>query len=159
MTSPSTELDHHFMRLALTEAARSATAGEVPVGAILIAPDGRILARAHNQPITARDPTAHAEILALRAAATCLGNDRLPGCTLYVTLEPCVMCAGAIQHARLARIVFGASNTKTGAAGSVLNLFAPQVGLNHHTALTSGCLAEESAQLLAAFFHTRRTAS
>ena len=151
----NTQTDFHFMRLALDEAARGAQAGEVPVGALIVR-EAQVLARAHNCPVSAQDPTAHAEILALREAARALGNDRLPECTLYVTLEPCAMCAGAIQHARLARVVFGAPNEKTGAAGSVLDLFAPQVGLNHHTALTRDVLREESAQLLAAFFRTRR---
>ncbi|MBQ7627302.1 MAG: tRNA adenosine(34) deaminase TadA [Rhodocyclaceae bacterium] len=151
----NTETDLHFMRLALAEAARGAQAGEVPVGALVVR-DAQILAAAHNCPIRAQDPTAHAEMLALREAARALGNDRLPECTLYVTLEPCAMCAGAIQHARLARVVFAAPNEKTGAVGSVLDLFAPQVGLNHHTAITRDVLRRESAQLLADFFRARR---
>ena len=137
--------------------ARDAQArGEVPVGAIVVK-DGRIVGRGGNQPIDRSDPTAHAEIVALREAATMLGNYRLPGCTLYVTLEPCAMCAGAIMHARIARLVFGASDPKTGAAGSVVDLFA-QTRLNHHATVHRGVRGVECGSLLSAFFAMRREA-
>ena len=143
-----------WMREAL-ELARSAQArGEVPVGAIVVC-DRRIVGRGGNAPITASDPTAHAEIAALRAAALARGNYRLPDCDLYVTLEPCVMCAGAIMHARLRRLVFGASDPKTGACGSVVDLFA-EARLNHHTRVSAGVLAAECGALLSAFFAARR---
>ena len=146
--------DAHFMRLALAEAQAAAQAGEVPVGAVVVK-DGRVIATGRNAPIDGHDPTAHAEIQALRAAAQALGNYRLEGCTLYVTLEPCSMCSGAMLHARLSRVVFGATDPKTGAAGSVLNLFAvPQI--NHQTSVEGGVLAEEGAELLRAFFKPRR---
>ena len=146
--------DAFFMRLALAEARDAAVAGEVPVGAVVVK-DGRVIASGRNAPIDGHDPTAHAEIVALRAAAQALGNYRLEGCSLYVTLEPCAMCSGAMLHARLARVVFGAADPKTGAAGSVLNLFEhPQ--LNHQTAVQAGVLAEEGAQLLRGFFKDRR---
>ncbi|MDO9218396.1 MAG: tRNA adenosine(34) deaminase TadA, partial [Lacisediminimonas sp.] len=128
--------------------------GEVPVGAVLVK-DGEIVATGFNQPIGTHDPTAHAEIMALRAAATMLGNYRLPGCELYVTLEPCAMRCGAMMHARLARVVYGASDPKTGACGSVVNLFA-QEKLNHHTALVGGVLAEDCGRELKEFFAERR---
>ncbi len=146
--------DQAFMRMALHAAAEAQRAGEVPVGAVLVR-DGDVIAVGHNRPIIGHDPTAHAEIAALRAAAHKLGNYRLPGCTLYVTLEPCAMCAGAILHARLARVVYGASDPKTGACGSVLNLFA-EPRLNHHTELQGGVLAEECGTMLSAFFAERR---
>jgi tRNA(adenine34) deaminase len=130
--------------------------GEVPVGALIVK-EGQVIATGFNQPIGNHDPTAHAEIMALRAAATILGNYRLPGCEMYVTLEPCAMCAGAMLHARLARVVFGASDPKTGACGSVLNLFE-QERLNHHTELTAGVMAEECGTLLKEFFAERRQA-
>lgn len=142
------------MRLALAEAHMAAEAGEVPVGAVVVR-DGQVIATGRNAPIAGRDPTAHAEIVALRAAALALGNYRLDGCTLYVTLEPCAMCSGAMLHARLARVVFGADDPKTGAAGSVLNLFA-QTRLNHHTQVAGGVLAPECASLLREFFKERR---
>jgi tRNA(adenine34) deaminase len=146
--------DAHFMRLALAEAHAAAHAGEVPVGAVVVK-DGRVIATGRNAPIDGHDPTAHAEIVALRAAAQALGNYRLDGCSLYVTLEPCAMCSGAMLHARLARVVFGAADPKTGAAGSVLNLFGhPQI--NHQTVVQGGVLAEEGAQLLRGFFKERR---
>ncbi|AMP00912.1 cytidine and deoxycytidylate deaminase zinc-binding region family protein [Collimonas arenae] len=119
--------------------------------------DGQVIATGFNQPIGNHDPTAHAEIMALRAASTILGNYRLPGCELYVTLEPCAMCAGAMMHARLARVIYGASDPKTGACGSVLNLFE-QEKLNHHTELTAGVLADECGTLLKEFFAERRQA-
>ena len=142
------------MRLALAQAQAAAQAGEVPVGAVVVRA-GQLIATGRNAPVQGHDPTAHAEIQALRAAAQQLGNYRLDGCTLYVTLEPCAMCTGAMLHARLARVVFGAHDAKTGVAGSVLNLFAtPQ--LNHQTVVQGGVLAEECAQVLAAFFQARR---
>jgi tRNA(adenine34) deaminase len=113
--------DEHFMRLALAQAALAQAAGEIPVGAVVVR-DGRVIASGHNAPVQGHDPTAHAEVMALRAAGQALGNYRLEGCTLYVTLEPCAMCTGAMLHARLARVVFGAPDAKTGAAGSVINL-------------------------------------
>lgn len=126
----------------------------MPVGAVVVK-DGIVVGSGFNQPIGRHDPTAHAEIAALRDAAARLGNYRLPGCELYVTLEPCVMCAGAILHARIARVVFGASDPKTGAAGSVVNLFAER-RLNHHTEVVGGMLAEECGAMLSAFFARRR---
>lgn len=146
--------DEIFMRMALDAAAEAQRAGEVPVGAVLVK-DGEVIAVGHNRPITHHDPTAHAEIAALRAGAHKLGNYRLPGCALYVTLEPCAMCAGAMMHARLARVVFGASDPKTGACGSVVNLFA-ESRLNHHTEVQGGVLADECGTLLSAFFAQRR---
>ncbi|MEK0428879.1 MAG: hypothetical protein RL001_1406 [Pseudomonadota bacterium] len=146
--------DELFMRMALDAAAEAQRVGEVPVGAVLVK-DGELIAIGHNRPITGHDPSAHAEIAALRAAAQKLGNYRLPGCTLYVTLEPCVMCAGAMMHARLARVVFGANDPKTGACGSVVNLFA-EPRLNHHTEVQGGVLAEECGTMLSAFFAERR---
>jgi tRNA(adenine34) deaminase len=143
-----------FMREALAEAQRAWDKGEVPVGAVVVK-DGVVIARGFNQPIGSHDPTAHAEIVALRAAAEALGNYRLPGCELYVTLEPCVMCSGAMMHARLSRIVYGAPDPKTGACGSVVDMFA-QEKLNHHSAVEGGVLAEDCANLLKAFFAERR---
>jgi tRNA(adenine34) deaminase len=146
--------DVHFMQLALAQAKAGALAGEVPVGAVVVK-NGEVIAQAHNAPLGLKDPTAHAEINALRLAAQVLGNYRLEGCTLYVTLEPCSMCSGAAMHARLSRVVFGATEPKTGAAGSVLNLF-DNTQLNHHTQVTGGVLAEECVQELQAFFEMRR---
>ncbi|GGY33825.1 tRNA adenosine(34) deaminase TadA [Pseudoduganella albidiflava] len=146
-----------FMREALAEAQRAWDLGEVPVGAVVVK-DGVVIARGFNQPITGHDPTAHAEIVAMRAAARVLGNYRLPGCELYVTLEPCVMCSGAMMHARLAKVVYGARDPKTGAAGSVVDLFASEQ-LNHHTAAVGGVLDEECGNLLKAFFASRRAAA
>ncbi len=145
------------MQLALAQAALAAQAGEVPVGAVVVC-NGQVIATGRNAPIESHDPTAHAEIAALRAAAQALGNYRLPDCTLYVTLEPCAMCSGAMLHARLKRVVFGAPDAKTGAAGSVVNLF-DQPQLNHQTALQGGVLAGESAALLKDFFSQRRQAN
>jgi len=139
-----------WMREALDLAGVAQHAGEVPVGAIVVK-DGAIIGRGYNQPISGHDPTAHAEIMALRDAAKTLGNYRLAGCELYVTLEPCVMCAGAIMHARIERVVFGAPDPKTGACGSVIDLFA-ESRLNHHTAVTGGICADDAAQLLQDFF-------
>ena len=142
------------MRIALDQAHNAALVGEVPVGAVVMR-DGQVIATGYNRPITEHDPTAHAEIVALRHAAHLLGNYRLPECELYVTLEPCAMCAMALLHARVKRVVFGAADPKTGAAGSVIDLFAnPQ--LNHHTELTGGVSAEACAQLLRDFFAERR---
>lgn len=149
--------DALFMQQALEQARHAWALGEVPVGAVVVK-DGVVIATGYNQPIGKHDPTAHAEIMALRAAATVLGNYRLPGCELYVTLEPCVMCSGAMMHARLARVVFGAPDPKTGACGSVLNLFE-QNQLNHHTQITGGVLAEECSSLLKEFFAERRKAA
>lgn len=146
--------DMDFMRLALAEAQKAAALGEVPVGAVVVL-DGEVIASGFNQPISRRDPSAHAEMLALRAAAEKLGNYRLPGCELFVTLEPCIMCAGAMMHARLARVVFAAPDPKTGAAGSVINPFEDR-RLNHHTEVLGGVLAEEAAQMLSGFFARRR---
>jgi tRNA(adenine34) deaminase len=146
--------DPAFMRFALEEARAAAAAGEVPVGAVVVK-DGAVIARGRNAPIARHDPTAHAEVAALRAAAGHLGNYRLDGCTLYVTLEPCAMCSGAMLHARLARVVFGAPDPKTGAAGSVLDVFA-EPRLNHQTVIEGGVLADECAALLRSFFQERR---
>ena len=149
------QADMHFMQLALAQAKEGAIAGEVPVGAVVVK-DSEVIASAHNAPLSSNDPTAHAEINALRIAAQALGNYRLEGCTLYVTLEPCAMCSGAAMHARLSRLVYGATEPKTGAAGSVLNLF-DNAQLNHHTQVTGGVLASECAQELQAFFEMRRS--
>ena len=146
--------DTHWMRLALQQAQEARLRGEVPVGAVLVR-DGELVASGFNQPIALHDPSAHAEMLALRAAGQILKNYRLPGLELFVTLEPCAMCAMALLHARVSRVVFAAADPKTGAAGSVLDLFA-QPQLNHHTSVTRGVLAEESAALLQAFFRERR---
>ncbi|WP_253185515.1 tRNA adenosine(34) deaminase TadA [Burkholderia plantarii] len=145
------------MRLALAAAEEARAAGEVPVGAVLVRGD-EVIARGFNHPISGHDPSAHAEMAALRAAAQTLGNYRLPGCELYVTLEPCLMCSGAIMHARIARVVYGAADPKTGACGGVVDAFAnPQ--LNHHTSVTGGVLADECGDTLRAFFAERRRAS
>ncbi|HJW01916.1 MAG TPA: tRNA adenosine(34) deaminase TadA [Azospira sp.] len=146
--------DEFFMREALSQAVAAGCLGEVPVGAVVVR-DGEIVGRGFNSPIGESDPTAHAEIAALRDAARNLGNYRLPGCELFVTLEPCAMCAGAIIHARIARVVYGARDPKTGVHGSVVDLFAVE-RLNHHTAVTGGLLAEECGQLLSNFFAERR---
>ncbi|CAH1081310.1 tRNA adenosine(34) deaminase TadA [Candidatus Nitrotoga sp. 1052] len=146
--------DDDFMRVALALARQAELSGEVPVGAIVVK-DGAIIGRGSNAPISRHDPSAHAELLALREAAQHLGNYRLIGCELFVTLEPCVMCVGAMFHARIARVVFGASDFKTGACGSVLNLFAER-RLNHHGEMTAGVLAEECGQVLSDFFAARR---
>lgn len=149
-----TDIDTAFMQQALQLAEQAAEAGEVPVGAIVVK-DGVVIGRGSNAPIGANDPTAHAEIMAMRDAAQHLGNYRLVDCTLYVTLEPCAMCSGAIQHARIARLVFGASDPKTGACGSVINLM-DEPKLNHHTEVTQGILAAECGALLSRFFAARR---
>ena len=154
MTEPRADIDEGFMRAALELAGRAAATGEVPVGAVVVR-NGEIVGRGYNHPISAHDPTAHAEVVALRDAAGRLGNYRLGGCELYVTLEPCVMCAGAILHARIARVIYGAADPKTGACGSVLNLFAER-RLNHHTAVSGGMLQDDAAALLQQFFAARR---
>lgn len=142
------------MRHALDQAHNAWALGEVPVGAVVVK-DGEVIATGFNQSIGNHDPTAHAEIMALRAASAILGNYRLPGCELYVTLEPCAMCSGAMMHARLARVVFGANDPKTGTCGSVMNLFA-ETKLNHHTQLSGGILADECGAVLRSFFAERR---
>jgi tRNA(adenine34) deaminase len=143
------------MRRALVLARRAEAEGEVPVGAVLVR-DGEVIGEGWNRPIASADPTAHAEILALREAALRVGNYRLPGSTLYVTLEPCVMCAGAIIHARVERLVFGACDPKGGAAGGRFDLLPSDQRFNHRTACDGGLLAEECAELLRAFFRRRR---
>lgn len=151
------ERDRRFMALALAAAEEARVAGEVPVGAVLVRGDA-VIATGFNHPIGAHDPSAHAEMAALRAAAQAVENYRLPGCELYVTLEPCLMCAGAIMHARIARVVFGARDPKTGACGSVVDAFAnPQ--LNHHTQVSGGVLEAECGAALKSFFAERRRAS
>jgi tRNA(adenine34) deaminase len=150
--APST--DEYWMHRALQLARNAAERGEVPVGALIVLGD-EILGEGYNQPISANDPTAHAEIVALRAAAQRVGNYRLPGATLYVTLEPCSMCAGALIHARIERLVFGAFDPKTGAAGSVFELL-PSPLHNHQVECRGGVLADECAQLLRDFFQARR---
>ena len=142
------------MRAALEQARKAQAAGEVPVGAVVVN-DGDIIGTGFNAPISRQDPAAHAEIAALRDAAKRLGNYRLPGCKLYVTLEPCAMCVGAMLHARIARLVYAAADPKTGACGGVINLFA-EPRLNHHTSVTAGVMAEECAALLREFFAAKR---
>jgi tRNA(adenine34) deaminase len=146
--------DSQFMRVALEAAGEAGRRGEVPVGAVVVAA-GTIIGRGFNAPISRRDPSAHAEIAALRDAAERRGNYRLPGCDLYVTLEPCAMCVGAIMQARIRRLVFGAVDPKTGACGGVVDLFA-EARLNHHTTVTAGVLADECGTLLKEFFASRR---
>ena len=148
------ELDRIFMQQALKQASFAANAGEVPVGAILVR-NGTVISSAFNQPITQSDPSAHAEILALRMAASFDGNYRLPTTTMYVTLEPCVMCCGAMLHARVGRVVYGASDPKTGAAGSVLDVFSIQ-SINHQTKVQGGIMSAECGQILREFFKDRR---
>jgi len=147
-------VDEDYMRAALKLARQGWEAGEVPVGALVVC-GGEVVGRGFNQPISAHDPTAHAEVMALRDAAARLGNYRLVGCTLVVTMEPCVMCAGAILHARIERLVYGAREYKTGAHGSVMDVFA-EPRLNHHCEVTGGVLAEECAAMISGFFETRR---
>lgn len=147
--------DDKFMREALRLAAEAAALGEVPVGAVVIK-DGEVIGRGFNQPISNNDPTSHAEIMALRDAAKKLGNYRLIDCTLYVTLEPCAMCVGAMLHARVARVVWGAAEPKSGACGSVINLPA-EPKLNHHAEFVGGVLADQSRAILQSFFRQRRS--
>jgi tRNA(adenine34) deaminase len=151
------ERDRRFMALAQAAAEEARAAGEVPVGAVLVRGDD-VIAKGFNHPIGAHDPSAHAEMVALRAAAQAVENYRLPGCELYVTLEPCLMCAGAIMHARIARVVFGARDPKTGACGSVVDAFA-NPRLNHHTTVSGGVLEAECGAALKSFFAERRRAS
>lgn len=147
--------DATFLRAALVQARLAAEAGEVPVGAVIVGPDGTILAHGQNRVLRDSDPTAHAEVVALRAAGKLLANYRLEGCTLYATLEPCAMCAGAMIHARISRLVFGTFDPKAGAAGSVLTVLNhPQ--LNHQVQVQSGVLAEECGEILRQFFRQRR---
>jgi tRNA(adenine34) deaminase len=147
-------VDIDYMQHALVLASQAKTAGEVPVGAVVVK-DGEIIGRGFNAPISRHDPSAHAEVQALRDAAERIGNYRLVDCELFVTLEPCLMCAGAMMHARIARVVYGASDFKTGACGSVLNVFSEQ-RLNHHTSVLGGVLAEECSAMLSNFFAQRR---
>ncbi len=146
--------DEKWMRIALAEAGRAREAGEVPIGAVIVR-NGELLAAAHNHPIALNDPSAHAEILVIRAAAAAVGTYRLPGTTLYVTLEPCLMCAGAILHARIERLVFGAADPKGGAAVSLYRLFEDR-RLNHAVAVTEGILREACAEILSGFFREKR---
>jgi tRNA(adenine34) deaminase len=148
------ELDRQYMQQAIEQAMLAASAGEVPVGAVLVR-DGQVISKGFNQPISNSDPSAHAEMLTLRGAAQSEANYRLPGTTLYVTLEPCTMCAGAMLHARIDRVVFGASDPKTGAAGSVLNVFSEKQ-INHQTQVEGGIMSEECGQILRQFFKERR---
>lgn len=154
MTEPNAASDEQAMRIALDQAHNAWLVGEVPVGAVIMRA-GQVIATGYNRPITEHDPTAHAEIVALRHAAQLLSNYRLPECELFVTLEPCAMCAMALMHARFKRVVFGAADPKTGAAGSVLDLFAKEQ-LNHHTAVQGGVLADECSTVLRDFFAERR---
>jgi len=149
--------DSDYMQHALDLAAQAAAAGEVPVGAVVVH-QGVIVGRGFNQPISRADPSAHAEIMALRDAGQALGNYRLADCDLYVTLEPCVMCSGAIMHARIRKVVFGATDPKTGACGSIIDLFAESI-LNHHATVIAGVKAPESITLLQNFFASRRNKS
>jgi len=146
--------DVHFMQLAFELAQQAQQTGEVPVGAVIVQ-DGVIVGRGYNNSITTADPTAHAEVIAMRNASRALGNYRLLGCTLYVTLEPCVMCIGALFHARIQRLVFAATDPKTGACGSIIDLPA-ETRLNHHMKVTSGVMAQEASTLLKQFFAERR---
>ena len=148
--------DADYMREALRLALDAESLGEVPVGAVVVK-DGEIIGRGFNQPISAHDPTAHAEVVAMRNAAVAIGNYRLVGCELFVTLEPCIMCAGAIMHARVSRLVYGAADPKTGACGSVIDLFAND-RLNHHATMVGGVLAQECGARLSRFFGQRRQA-
>ena len=150
----ATAMDVHFMRSALALAREAAVVGEVPVGALVVR-DGRIVGKGYNLTRTKFDPTAHAEVVALRGAAKKLKNERLLGCDLYVTLEPCAMCAGAIVQARVARLVYGAPDPKAGACGSVIRV-VPNKKLNHRPTVVRWLLAEESAELLTGFFRARR---
>lgn len=152
---PAEDPDLLWMRQALRLADQAGAAGEVPVGALLVR-NGELVGRGWNQPIARHDPSAHAEIQALRDAGRRLENYRLPGATLYCTLEPCLMCAGALVHARVARVIYGAADPKGGACGSVFDLLPSDGRFNHHTDCRGGVLAEDCARLLREFFHTRR---
>lgn len=152
MTETSSEI---WMRLAIAEARAAELAGEVPVGAVLLSAEGEVIGRGNNQVLRTNDPTAHAEIAAMREGGLALGNYRLLGCTLVSTLEPCAMCAGAILHARVARLVYAAEDPKAGACGSVLNVMN-HPALNHHVEVIRGVLAEEAGPLLSDFFRERR---
>ena len=161
MSAPSAAADETAMRLALDQAHNAWLIGEVPVGAVIVRRTGhgmQVIATGYNRPITTNDPTAHAEIVALRHAASLLGNYRLPECELFVSLEPCAMCAMALMHARIKRVVFAAPDPKTGVAGSVIDLFAEKA-FNHHTRVEGGLLAESSTALLRQFFAERREAA
>ena len=149
-----TELDQQYMRMAIEQAQLAAQSGEVPVGAVLVR-GGQVISRAFNKPIANHDPSAHAEMLALREAALAEENYRIPGSTIYVTLEPCAMCSGAMLHARIDRVVYGAKDPKTGAAGSVLDIFSSKQ-INHQTSVEGDIMSEECGQLLRDFFKGRR---
>ncbi len=151
------QTDQDFMRIALSEAESAFKKDEVPVGAVVVF-SGRIIARAHNEPITRHDPSAHAEMLALRQAAEAIGNYRLTGAELYVTLEPCIMCAGAIIQARLARVIFGTRDPKCGAVASLYDVLTDK-RLNHHVAVTEGILKEECGEIISRFFREKRVVS
>jgi len=148
--------DEQWMQRSLELAARAEAEGEVPVGALVVSAEGEVLGEGWNRPIASHDPTAHAEIQALRAAAAKIGNYRLPGTTLYVTLEPCPMCAGAMVHARVARLVYGATDPRAGSAGTVFNLLQTEQ-LNHRTEVVGGVLAESCGETLKRFFRARRS--
>ncbi|QWD60642.1 tRNA adenosine(34) deaminase TadA [Polynucleobacter sp. MWH-UH35A] len=148
------EIDQQYMRLAIEQAHLAAQSGEVPVGAVLVK-DGQVISKAFNKPIANHDPSAHAEMLALREGALVEKNYRIPGSTLYVTLEPCAMCSGAMLHARIERVVYGAADPKTGAAGSALDVFSVKQ-INHQTSVEGGIMSEECGQLLRDFFKGRR---
>ena len=154
MDEASLRQDEFAMRIALDQAHNAWLAGEVPVGAVIMR-HGQVIATGYNRPITTHDPTAHAEIVALRHASQLLENYRLPECELYVTLEPCAMCAGAIMHARISRVIYGARDPKTGVHGSVVDLFGVE-RLNHHASVAGGILADECSAMLSAFFAGRR---
>jgi len=150
--------DANLMQLALAEARAAEAAGEVPVGAVVVSPAGEVIASSNNRVLRDSDPTAHAEVVALRAAGLALGNYRLLGCSLYVTLEPCAMCAGAILHARIARLVYAAPDPKAGACGSVLSVMN-HPALNHRVEVVPGVLANECSAMLTDFFRARRNAT
>ena len=147
----------HYMRLAMEQAGIAQSAGEVPVGAVIVDAQGEVIAQGSNSVLTLSDPTAHAEIVALRRAGQVLGNYRLPGLSVYVTLEPCVMCLGALFHARVSRVIYGAPDPKTGACGGRVDLTAPGL-INHHCTVEGGLLAQECGQILTGFFRDRRLA-
>src|SRR3954471_7088987 len=148
-------MDEQFMGIALNEARRAENAGEVPVGAVIVDAERNVIARGFNQPISTHDPTAHAEIVAMRAAARVLGNYRLKGLTLYCTMEPCAMCAGAIVHARIQRLVFGAADARFGAAGSIYDVVR-DTRLNHQVEVTAGVCERECREIVQGFFEKRR---